>query len=203
MKSLRYPVPAEETRTTYQVKDSRFIITGAHAESVEEAQLWIEGIREEFRDATHNCPAYRIGYGGSVKEWASDDGEPRGTAGKPMLSVLQGHDIGDIVVVVTRYFGGTKLGTGGLVRAYSGAVRALLDVLPTKMKIERLNRTLIVDYASYEKIKELLLHHEALIQEELFAENITFRFTLPLDQLENFEKTLTELSLGRFKMQEA
>ncbi|MFN2242462.1 MAG: IMPACT family protein, partial [Anaerolineae bacterium] len=114
----RYPIPARETRTEIQVLNSRFIATAAPVFSVEEAKAFVTRIRDEFADATHNVPAYLVGYGASVVAHCTDDGEPSGTAGRPALAVLRGSGLGDVAVVVTRYFGGTKLGTGGLVRAY-------------------------------------------------------------------------------------
>ena len=111
--SRRYPIPAEETRTEIRVSNSRFIATAAPAFSVKEARAFIDRIKAEFRDASHNVPAFVIGFGPSVTAHCNDDGEPSGTAGRPILAVLQGSGLGDIAVVVTRYFGGTKLGTGG------------------------------------------------------------------------------------------
>jgi uncharacterized YigZ family protein len=128
----RYPIPAQQTRTEIDVLNSRFIATIAPAFSVEQARLFIAGIKVEFSDATHNVPAYVIGHGSSVIAHCHDDGEPSGTAGRPALAVLSGSGLGDAVVVVTRYFGGTKLGTGGLVRAYRDAVRAVLEVVPLR-----------------------------------------------------------------------
>ena len=92
-------------------------------------------IKQEFADASHNVPAFVVGYGNAVTAHCNDDGEPSGTAGRPMLAVLQGSGLGDAAVVVTRYFGGTKLGTGGLVRAYGDAVRAVLEIAPRAEKV--------------------------------------------------------------------
>lgn len=197
----RYPIPAGEHWVTTEVKRSRFLAAGHYAPSVEEAQAFLARCKEMYPDASHHCPAYRVGYGGEVTEWSSDDGEPRGTAGRPMLSVLQGHDIGDVVVVVTRYFGGTKLGTGGLVRAYSGAVRALLDELPTQMLVAQSKRRVCVPYAQYERIKELLVAHEAAIETEDFAADVDFVLSVPVDRVEELDKELIEASLGAFQTQ--
>jgi len=117
----RYPIPAAETRVEIQVLNSRFIATAAPAFSVDEARAFIARVRAEMPGASHHVPAYVVGHGASVIAHSSDDGEPSGTAGRPALAVLHGADIGDVVIVITRYFGGTKLGTGGLVRAYSAA----------------------------------------------------------------------------------
>ena len=115
---VRYPVPAQEMRHEILVVNSRFIATLAPAFSVEQAKAFVRRIRAEYADASHNVPAYVVGFGSSVTAHCNDDGEPPGTAGRPALAVLQGSGLGDAAVVVTRYFGRTRLGTGGLVRAY-------------------------------------------------------------------------------------
>ena len=112
----RYPVPAHETRCEMVVVNSRFIATLAPVFSVDEAKAFIDRVKSEFPDASHNVPVYLVGYGDSVIAHCSDAGEPSGTAGRPALAVLSGSGLGDAAVVVTRYFGGAKLGTGGLVR---------------------------------------------------------------------------------------
>ncbi len=196
-RATRYPIPARETRVEVPVSDSRFIATGTYAPTVAEADAFVARVRGEFADATHNCIAYRVGYQTGVVERMSDDGEPSGTAGRPMLAVLQGQELGDVAVVVTRYFGGTKLGTGGLVRAYSGAVRALLAELPIKMKVERVSRRLVTDYPRYEIIKQFIGEREGEIEEEQFAADVTFSFSLPRDRVEPFDEELVELSHGQ------
>ncbi len=196
-KVTRYPIPARESRVEYPVSDSRFIATGDYAPTVEAAEAFVARMRQAFADATHNCIAYRVGYGPSATERMSDDGEPSGTAGRPMMAILQGQELGDVVVVVTRYFGGTKLGTGGLVRAYSGAVRALLAEMPTKILVQRVRRQLVVDYSRYEVLKQFLLEQEGEIAEEAFAAEITFHFTLPVDRVQPFNKALADLSHGQ------
>ncbi len=134
--STRYPIPAGRARVEEVILRSRFITTAGPAANVDEAKAFIAEMRAEFADATHNCYAFAAGPPGSTAmAGMSDDGEPGGTAGRPMLAVVLGSGLGDLVVVVTRYYGGTKLGTGGLVRAYSGGVKAVLDVLPVREKV--------------------------------------------------------------------
>lgn len=193
----RYPVPARETRVETTVVDSLFIATGAYVPTVEAAEAFVARVRADFADATHNCIAYRVGYDSNVIERASDDGEPSGTAGRPMITLLQGQALGDVAVVVTRYFGGTKLGTGGLVRAYSGAVRALLAEMPTRVKVERVHRRLVTDYSRFEPVRALIGEHEGEVVEEKFAADVTLHFTLPIDQVEPFDAALTQLSHGQ------
>jgi Uncharacterized protein family UPF0029 len=127
----RYPVPAQQHRVEQVIDRSRFICTVARVQSSEEAQAFIKTMNAEFPDATHNCWAYVVGAPGSTdRVGMSDDGEPHGTAGRPMLTVLLHSGVGEIAAVVTRYYGGTKLGTGGLVKAYSGAVQEALAGMP-------------------------------------------------------------------------
>src|SRR5690349_3350547 len=138
MEARRYLVPARVHRVEQEVQKSRFVTTAAPAPTVEEARAFIARVREEFPDATHNCWAYVAGPPGSTAQVGmSDDGEPHGTAGRPMLTVLLHSGVGDICAVVTRYFGGTLLGTGGLVKAYSGGVQLALVDLPTIERVPK------------------------------------------------------------------
>jgi uncharacterized YigZ family protein len=132
-----------------------------------------------------------------VIEGMSDDREPSGTAGPPTLTVLRGHDIGDVVVVVTRYFGGTKLGTGGLVRAYSDAARLGLDTLTTVEKMPRRLLSLEIPYSYYEPTKRLIREHRGVIQDETFAGEVTIRAILPAVEVPPFSAALLDLTAGR------
>lgn len=134
-----YPVPdlppGEFHRAEETIKRSRFIVTVGRAASPEAAYAFVERIRAEHAQATHNCWAFNAGAPGSTAQvGASDDGEPKGTAGRPMLTALLHSGVGETAVVVTRYFGGILLGTGGLVRAYQGSVKFGLETLPTRMR---------------------------------------------------------------------
>ena len=142
-------IPAREARVEIRVVNSRFIATAAPVFTVDEAKDFVSRVRHEFADATHNVPAYIVGHGASVVAHCSDDGEPAGTAGRPALAVLRGSGLGDVAVVVTRYFGGTKLGTGGLVRAYGDAVRAVLDVLPRAAKVPTHTVSIVAPYSLF------------------------------------------------------
>jgi uncharacterized YigZ family protein len=180
-----------------KVSNSRFIATAAPAFSVEEAKAFIGRIRAEFSDASHNVPAYIIGYGSSVISHTSDDGEPSGTAGRPMLAVLQGSGLGDIVVVVTRYFGGTKLGTGGLVRAYGDAVREVLAVLPRAEKVPTHTVMMELPYSLLERIRLLIAAHDGRILDESFAASITISAQFLVERFSAFAAALQELSQGQ------
>ncbi|MBN1312376.1 MAG: YigZ family protein [Anaerolineae bacterium] len=196
----RYPIPAKTTRVEIRVVNSRFIATIGEARSVEEARVFIDAIRGEFADATHNVYAFRVGYGGSVTEGMSDDGEPPGTAGRPALSVLRGADLGDVVLVITRYFGGTKLGTGGLVRAYTQSTQEALADLPRGERVERRSGQITLPYALYEQAKMLITAHGGDISKEDFAGEVTLLVVFPIDACSAFEAALAELSAGKVKI---
>jgi len=192
-----YPVPARITRIENVVVNSRFIATIGRADTVDEAKAFIQAIRDEMPDATHHVYAFKVGYGGSITEGMSDDGEPSGTSGPPMLAVLRGADLGDVVIVVTRYFGGTKLGTGGLVRAYGGAAKDAVAALPVELKIDRCTIGISVAYTYYERLKLLLDEHHAEIDAEEFAADVTVYAHLPVDQLDALTSALQNLTAGQ------
>ncbi len=142
----RYPIPARSHRVEEEIKRSRFITTLGYTPDVEAARAFVAGVSTEFADANHNCWAYVVGPPGATAQIGmSDDGEPHGTAGRPMLTVLLHSGIGDICAVVTRYFGGTLLGKGGLVRAYSGGVQLALGDLPTLERVPRTELEVVID----------------------------------------------------------
>src|SRR5512136_2760165 len=144
-----YPVPLHEIRREISISNSRFIASLAPSFSVDEARAFIQRIKAEFPDATHHVPVYLIGQGDSEIAHCSDAGEPSGTAGRPALAILRGSGLGDVVVVVTRYFGGTKLGTGGLVRAYSDAARSVLAILPRAVLVATHTVMLALPYSYF------------------------------------------------------
>ncbi len=193
----QYPVPARTTRIENIVVNSRFIATMGRADTVKDAKAFIQSVRDEMPDATHHVYAFKVGYGGSVTEGMSDDGEPSGTSGPPILAVLRGADIGNVVIVVTRYFGGTRLGTGGLVRAYGGAAKDALAALPVEMKIEKHYVGITVAYTYYERLKLMLADHRADIDSEEFDAEVTVYVYLPVDQLDSLTSALQNLTAGR------
>jgi uncharacterized YigZ family protein len=166
-------IPAGEVRSELTIERSRFIASAAPAGNVDQARAFIQRIRSEFLDASHNVPLFIIGHGAGVTMHCSDDGEPSGTAGRPALAVLQGSGLGDVAVVVTRYFGGIKLGTGGLVRAYSDAVRQVLAALPRAEKVSTTQLMAAVPYALLERLRQLVATLNGQIEEEEFAAEVT------------------------------
>ncbi len=191
-----YLIPAETNRVATAVSNSRFITTVGRVDTVSEAKEYLAAVRAELPDATHHVYAYRVGFGNSVVEGMSDDGEPSGTSGPPVLAVLRGSGIGDVIVVVTRYFGGTKLGTGGLVRAYSDAARTGLNSLPTERKIEKRVLGLEISYHYFEQVKRLITQHGGTLDEETFAAEVTLLASFPVDAITGFTADLTELTAG-------
>jgi uncharacterized YigZ family protein len=199
--ATRYTVPQGPARVEEVILRSRFITTAAPVTNVEEAKAFIAEVRAEFPDATHNCYAFAAGPPGSTAmAGMSDDGEPSGTAGRPMLAVVLGSGVGDLAVVVTRYYGGTKLGTGGLVRAYSGGVKAVLQVLPLQEKVTY--RTLLVSgpYSYVTPLERLLPDFEARVTGRDFAADVTWQIQVPSEQAERLAAALVELSRGELEI---
>jgi len=192
----RYPVPLTETRCELVVVNSRFIATLAPVFTLEQAKAFVARIKSEFADASRNVPAYLVGGAGTVLEHCSDDGEPSGTAGRPALTVLKGSGLGDAAVVVTRYFGGTKLGTGGLVRAYSDAVRAVVDAAPRAERIPTVTVMVGLPYRWVERLRRLVAAHDGRILEEDFAGEVTLTARFPAERLPAFEDALSQASNG-------
>jgi len=197
--SQRYPIPTKTIHTQTSIKRSRFITTIGYADTVDAARSFIQQVRDEMPDASHHVYAFRVGYGSSVIEGLSDDGEPPGTSGKPVMSVVRGADLGDVVIVVTRYFGGIKLGTGGLVRAYSGAAKDALKTLPIAEKVKRVTIETTMPYHSYQQFKRILAEYDANILDETFASDVTLQFSVPEDHLELLSKRVCEYSIDKAK----
>ena len=183
-----------EYRTIYQggedeivEKKSRFIATVIPVENEEEALEFIEKTKKKYWDARHNCFAYVIGERGQLQR-CSDDGEPNGTAGKPMLDVLLGNELRNVAVVVTRYFGGTLLGTGGLVRAYSQAVKAGLRASVVITKILGVKLHIETDYTTFGKIQYILAQRELKILDTV----VELEVLIPKTELEQVMHAITE-----------
>jgi uncharacterized YigZ family protein len=192
----RYPVPAEEIRREMMVSNSRFIATLRPVFSVEEAKMFVAKVREEFADASHNVPVYLVGYGSSVTAHCSDAGEPSGTAGQPALAVLRGSGLGDVAVVVTRYFGGTKLGTGGLVRAYSEAVRMVVEAAPRAERVLTHTVMMALPYRLLERARLLVAAQHGQMLDEDFGVDVTLTARFAVEHLDAFQSALSELTNG-------
>jgi uncharacterized YigZ family protein len=200
---MRYPIPAQETAVETVVVNSRFICTIGEARSVDDAMAFIRRVKEQHATASAHAYAFHVGYGASVIDGCNDGGEPSGTAGKPMLAVLQGSGLGDVVAVVSRWFGGTKLGTGGLVRAFSGALKAALEVLPRSERVERKTFLLELPYPLFERARLLVAAHHGTIAGEDFGASVLLTLVFAVEDVAPFQAALRELSGGRLEMVEA
>jgi uncharacterized YigZ family protein len=196
-KNTPYLIPVGRHRTELMISNSRFITTVDFVETTEDTRAFLHEIRAEMPDATHHVHAFRVGFGNSVIEGMSDDGEPTGTSGPPALAVLRGTDIGDCMLVITRYFGGTKLGTGGLVRAYGDSARTALASLPTELKIKKQTLGIETPYSFYDQIVRLIGEHAGVIEDQSFTGDVTIFAIFPVSAVEEFSATLKELTAGQ------
>jgi uncharacterized YigZ family protein len=196
MTSENLLVPARHIKTEFNDRNSLFITNAGPAFTVSEAQDFINQIKKKYPDASHHVPLYLIGHGASTTAHCSDAGEPSGTAGRPALAVLQGSGLGDIVVVITRYFGGTKLGTGGLVRAYSDSVRLMLESMPLARKVATTTLMFVVPYALYEQSGLLIHNHGGRVKDEAFGVDVTLTVMLADQYLESFQNRMVSLTKG-------
>ena len=198
----------ERLRTVYQggvgeivEKKSRFIATVRLVESEEEALTVLEAARKKYWDARHNCFAYVIGERRETVR-CSDDGEPSGTAGRPMLDVLLGEEITNVIVIVTRYFGGTLLGTGGLVRAYSRAVQEGLAHSRLIEKMYGVRMEIQSDYTGIGKIQYLLASGQIPVLDTRYTDQVVTEVLVPKGQADRIRSEITEGTNGRAKMRE-
>ena len=201
--NLRYLVPQNRWRVEWKVKGSLFIASGGQITSSNEAKIFVATIRKKFYDARHHCFAYVAGYPGSyVDNGMSDDGEPKGTAGNPMLNILLHSSIGEIIVVVTRYFGGTKLGTGGLVRAYSKVVKLLLETIPLKEKFNGMIISIIIGYENIKSLNQLIIKNDGKILNEEYFDKVQLDVMLLPSAIDKFKVCATELTNGKIKFKD-
>lgn len=197
MKGDGFPVPARIHRVEEVIHRSRFLTTVAHAPDAAAAHAFVERVREEFPDATHHCWAFVAGPPGATTAIGmSDAGEPHGTAGRPMLTALLHGGVGEIVAVATRWYGGTKLGTGGLSRAYAGGVKLALEALPTERKVEREVIGVTVGYAHVDPLQRLMDEVDALLVDEEYGAEVRYRVAVPRARMEDFVGRLADLTAG-------
>ncbi len=195
--SSRYPIPAAPARVELRFSNSRFIGSATYTPSVDAAKAYIAQIRAEMPDATHHVYAYLIGYGASVTAGMSDAGEPSGTAGRPALAVLRGSGLGDVTLVLTRYFGGTLLGTGGLVKAYSDTAKAVLEALPRTERIPTNTIMMSIAYAAYTPVRQILSAHHAQLTDEQFATDVSLIAVLPTEYVAACVAAIETLTAGQ------
>ena len=184
----------EDTSAEIVEKKSRFIANVFYIENVEEAEEKIKEIKKKYFDARHNCFAYRIATESKIVERFSDDGEPSGTAGAPMLTVLAGNNLANILVVVTRYFGGTLLGTGGLIRAYTLSVKSALEKTNFEEKVKGLKVELLISYQDFDKFKYYCTVKNIKICKIEYFEYIKTKIELTKEMFCQIQKEKNELN---------
>ena len=182
-------------------KGSKFIGYAGSVQDESEAKATLEKIRKKQHDATHNCWAYRIGVGESVKGLSSDDGEPAGSAGAPMLAVIAGAELTNLIVIVTRYFGGTKLGVGGLMRAYGGCVKLLIENATIIEQTIREDVTLSIDYPLLSGVLRVASRFKADVRQDHEADKALLTVSVRLSEIEKLRTELIDATGGsiRFK----
>ncbi|SFU19940.1 uncharacterized protein, YigZ family [Kosakonia arachidis] len=194
-------IPAAPVTFNEEIKKSRFITLLAHTDGVEAAKTFVETVRVEHPDARHHCVAWVAGPPDDSQQLGfSDDGEPAGTAGKPMLAQLMGCGVGEITAVVVRYYGGILLGTGGLVKAYGGGVQQALNQLATTRKMPLTEYTLRCDYAQLSGVETLLEQFEGKIVASEYQATVYLRVALPHSRLDAFSTRLADFSRGTLQL---
>jgi uncharacterized YigZ family protein len=200
LSSQSYQAPAQPHQVELEIKRSKFLTFVASATCREEADNFIKSLRTQHPQANHVCWAYIAGSPNTTIRSMSDDGEPSGTAGMPMLKILEYSGYGDIVVAVVRYFGGTKLGTGGLQRAYSEAVSLVLTDLPMKRKVERTRLRLTYDYTHDGSISRLLVRYDIEDIDSNYAQQVTLGLAIASSELNTFKTELTNITAGNINV---
>lgn len=184
---MSYPEPDGFAQSELLVRKSRFIARAQRVADRHEAMAVLAQAKQDYPDARHHCWAYIVGDPGNAASMAAnDDGEPAGTAGKPILNVLQHKGVGNIMLVVIRYFGGIKLGAGGLVRAYSQASEQLMLQLPLRQEVARLQRSIVVDFSQEQWFRHWLALHQGQVLVVEYRQQVQIDFLLPLPQQDSF-----------------
>ena len=186
----------EDGQVQEEIKKSRFICHAKRVYSEEEARDFITAIKKEHYKATHNCSAFIIGERSEIKR-TSDDGEPSGTAGVPMLGVLENHNLTNVCVVVTRYFGGIKLGAGGLIRAYAGSVALAVKEIGIIEIKEQVGIAIQMSYAQYQEYSNFLKEHDLIELETNFTDQVYTMIYVDKEEKENIKAALVEFFNGK------
>ena len=199
--TIDYSIPAGNNEVEFEIKRSKFISYVTNVSNRQEANAFVKKLKIEHPQANHVCWAYIAGSPDSTECSMSDDGEPSGTAGMPMLKVLQYSGLGEIAVAVVRYFGGTKLGTGGLQRAYSEAVVQVLEKLPLRVKVERCWVTIEYDYSFQGAIARLLEKYSVQDAEVTYQSHVVNRFAVACSDAEALQSALIDVTSGNIVYQ--
>ncbi|QUT02269.1 IMPACT family protein [Proteus terrae] len=196
-----YLIPDETVEFSEEIKKSRFITFIAHTEGIDAAKAYIQSIKEQFPDARHHCWAFVAGRPDDSQQLGfSDDGEPTGTAGKPILAPLLGSGMGEVTAVVVRYFGGIKLGTGGLVRAYGSGVQQALKLLPTKTKVPQLRFSVACEYSLVSLLEQVVEQYHGQVLSSEYTDKVTFILSLPAMHSGEVEVKLRDISRGSMQL---
>ncbi|MDA3978832.1 MULTISPECIES: YigZ family protein [Gallibacterium] len=199
---MQYPVLQEPVSFSEEIKKSRFICYLQPVKNLEEAKQFWQQVRAEHPDARHHCWATVAGAPNDSQQYGfSDDGEPSGTAGKPMLNVLLGSGLGEICAVVVRYYGGILLGTGGLVRAYGNGVQQALKLAKTIIKIEREPYQLVCQYPQWAWLEPMLKHFDVEILQQQFTDQVCLTLAIAPEEASLLDQQLNERSAGQLQLQ--
>jgi uncharacterized YigZ family protein len=193
---INYKTVIETSEAFYEISRSRFITHVSHVETEEAAREFIHAMKKKYFDARHNCSAYIIGDSSNLQK-SSDDGEPGGTAGNPILEVIKKNALSDIVLVVTRYFGGIKLGAGGLIRAYGHS--AVLGINAAAIVEKTLFRRIAVtvDYTLSNTVENLLRIHKIIVENKVYSDKVCLTLLLRNEKADNFLTILIDLTAAR------
>jgi len=196
-----YLIAVNQVEHETLINRSRFICYLFPCQSAEQFKTQLKQLQEQHPNANHHCYAFVSNHPEDSQHYGfSDDGEPSGTAGRPMLSVLQGSKVGQLGAIVVRYFGGVKLGTGGLQRAYSQSVKNALEHLETTLKVATKTRQLSCEYHQLQEVMHLAEQTKSVIEQQDFKEKVILLLAIPVDQLKLFEQQLLTLSAGQLKL---
>ncbi|EMI5493069.1 IMPACT family protein [Providencia stuartii] len=196
-----YLIPAESISYVEEIKKSRFITYLAHTEGIDAAKDYIQSIKAQYPDARHHCWAFVAGRPDDSQQLGfSDDGEPTGTAGKPIMAQLLGSQLGEITCVVVRYFGGIKLGTGGLVKAYGNGAQQALKLLPTQTKVPQKTFQLVCDYSLINSIEQLITQIGGVVLHSEYNEVVSLRISIPATLEREVNDKLRDMSRGALEL---
>ncbi|MGI6177059.1 MAG: IMPACT family protein [Eubacterium sp.] len=195
-----YFTAAKQAKAEITVERSKFIAAAAHVEGREDAERFIASVREKYRDATHNVPAFVVGEKSEIK-MASDDGEPPGTAGAQVLRIIENRGLTFTAIVVTRYFGGKKLGTGGLSRAYSEAAALALDAAGKALAVRKDRLFVSCDYSDFGRLKRTKALAGADIRHEEYGTSVSFELICGAEDSERFAAVIRDATAGKAKIE--
>lgn len=192
----------KDINTEEIIKKSRFISHIKRTTTEDEAKAFIQEIKKDHKSATHNCSAYIIGQNGIIQK-ADDDGEPQGTAGVPILEVLKKEELYNVTVVVTRYFGGIKLGSGGLIRAYASGAASAVDEAGKVVEVPMLPLTITIDYTYTSKFEHFLKSTKATLVSQDYTDKVTYVLHAKKEDADDIISTLKEITSNNFDYQES